>query len=128
MEKKEIEQIARWAKEGFTLIEIMVVVGILGLLMAVLIPNVTGKMDEARALYYDEGQKNSSAVGNPVKELLELINTNAEEVYQRYHAGEPINQFLVCWPDRIIEVNFDFGWTVTEGMMSTAAGALKGGI
>ena len=42
-----------------------------------------GKMDEARALYYDEGQKNSSAVGNPVKELLELINTNAEEVYQR---------------------------------------------
>ena len=48
MEKKEIEQIARRAKEGFTLIEIMVVVGILGLLMAVLIPNVTGKMDEAR--------------------------------------------------------------------------------
>ena len=60
--------------------------------------------------------------------LMDAPAWDAEEVYQRYHAGEPINQFLVCWPDRIIEVNFDFGWTVTEGMMSTAAGALKGGI
>ena len=60
--------------------------------------------------------------------LMDAPAWDAEEVYQRYHAGEPINQFLVCWPDRIIEVNFDFGWTVTEGMMSTAAGAPKGGI
>ena len=42
-----------------------------------------GKTDEARSLYYDEGQKNSSAVGGPVKELLELTNTNAEDVYNR---------------------------------------------
>lgn len=48
MDKKELKKIARKAKQGFTLIEIMVVVGIIGLLIAVLIPNVTGKMDEAR--------------------------------------------------------------------------------
>lgn len=52
----------------------------------------------------------------------------AEEVYRRYSAGEAINQFLVCWPDRMAEVTFDWDWTVTEDMMSTAAGALKGGI
>lgn len=48
MEKKEVKKILRKAEQGFTLIEIMVVVGIIGLLVAVLIPNVTGKMNEAR--------------------------------------------------------------------------------
>ena len=52
---------------------------------------------------------------------------DADEVYRLYHSGEPSNQFLVCWPDRMAEVNFDWDWTVTEGMMSTAAKALKGG-
>jgi general secretion pathway protein G len=48
MKKEEIKKIVRKAEQGFTLIEIMVVVGIIGLLVAVLIPNVTGKMNEAR--------------------------------------------------------------------------------
>ena len=42
-----------------------------------------GKQAEAKQLYYDQGQKNSSAVGKPIKELLELINQNAEDVYNR---------------------------------------------
>ena len=50
----------------------------------------------------------------------------AEEVYQRYHSGEPVNQFLVCWPDRMAEIRFDWDWTVTEDMMAAAARALKG--
>lgn len=48
MEKKELDKIVRKAQQGFTLIEIMVVVGIIGLLAAVLIPNVTSKMNDAR--------------------------------------------------------------------------------
>ena len=48
MKREEIEKIVRKAEQGFTLIEIMVVVDIIGLLVAVLIPNVTGKMNEAR--------------------------------------------------------------------------------
>ena len=48
MENKKLEKVVSKAKQGFTLIEIMVVVGIIGLLVAVLIPNVTGKMNEAR--------------------------------------------------------------------------------
>ena len=48
MTKEEMKKIARQSEQGFTLIEIMVVVGIIGLLVAVLIPNVTGKMNEAR--------------------------------------------------------------------------------
>ena len=48
MNRNEVKKIVRKAEQGFTLIEIMVVVGIIGLLVAVLIPNVTGKMNEAR--------------------------------------------------------------------------------
>ena len=48
MDNKKLEKAVNKAKQGFTLIEIMVVVGIIGLLMAVFIPNVTGKMNEAR--------------------------------------------------------------------------------
>ena len=48
MNREEIKKTVRKAQQGFTLIEIMVVVGIIGLLVAVLIPNVTGKMNEAR--------------------------------------------------------------------------------
>ena len=59
--------------------------------------------------------------------LIDAPAWSAEEVYQRYSAGEAINQFLVCWPDRIAEVQFDWDWTITENMMSTAAEALKGG-
>lgn len=45
----------------------------------------------------------------------------AAEVYQRYSSGEPISQFLVCWPDRIAEVDFDWNWTITDDMIRTAA-------
>ena len=59
--------------------------------------------------------------------LIDAPAWDAEEVYQLYHSREPVNQFLVCWPGRMAEVNFDSGWTITEDMMSTAAGALRGG-
>ena len=43
----------------------------------------------------------------------------AEEVYQLYRAGEPSDQYLVCWPDRILEI--DFGWTPTADQCALAA-------
>ena len=58
--------------------------------------------------------------------LIDASAWGAEEVYQRYHSGEPVNQFLVCWPDRMAEIRFDWDWTVTEDMMAAAARALKG--
>lgn len=59
--------------------------------------------------------------------LIDAPAWGADEVYRLYYSSEPSNQFLVCWPDRMAEVNFDWSWTVTEDMMSTAAEALKGG-
>ena len=58
--------------------------------------------------------------------LIDASAWGAEEVYQRYHSGEPVNQFLVCWPDQMAEIRFDWDWTVTEDMMAAAARALKG--
>ena len=49
----------------------------------------------------------------------------ASEAYQRYGSGEPINQFLICWPDRIAEIDFDWNWEITPEMISTAAKALR---
>lgn len=42
-----------------------------------------GKNDEARELYFKDGQANSSAAGKPIKELQKMTIDNAEEVYQR---------------------------------------------
>ena len=50
---------------------------------------------------------------------------NADKVYQRYYSGESVNQFLICWPDRIAEVKFDWDWTITEEMMAVTAEKLK---
>lgn len=49
----------------------------------------------------------------------------AEEVYQWYSAGEARNQFLVCWPDRIVEIQFDWDWTLTPELIATASEKLK---
>lgn len=49
----------------------------------------------------------------------------ASEAYQRCSSGEPINQFLICWPDRIAEIDFDWEWVITEDLISVAAEQLK---
>ena len=49
----------------------------------------------------------------------------ATEVYQRYGSGEPINQFLVCWPDRIAEIDFDWDWEITDELIAITAEKLK---
>lgn len=49
----------------------------------------------------------------------------ATEVYQRYSSGEPINQFLICWADRIVEIDFDWDWVITDDLISIAAEHLK---
>lgn len=49
----------------------------------------------------------------------------ALEVYQQCSAGEFYNQFLVCWPDRIVEINFDWNWVITEDLISIAVQQLK---
>ncbi len=56
-----------------------------------------GKSDEARALYFKDGQKYGSAVGKPIKELQNMINDNAEDVYQRNltKAGEAKRNMLI---------------------------------
>lgn len=49
----------------------------------------------------------------------------AVEVYQRYGSGEPINQFLVCWPDRIAEIDFDWDWDITDELIAITAEKLR---
>lgn len=56
-----------------------------------------GKNDEARALYFKDGQANSTAVGTPIKELQKMIADNAEEVYQRNlsKAGDATRNMII---------------------------------
>ena len=58
--------------------------------------------------------------------LIDAPAWGADEVYQRYYSGDPVNQFLVCWPDRIVEVKFDWDWSMTDEMASIAAEKLCG--
>lgn len=59
--------------------------------------------------------------------LIDAPAWGAGEVYQRYSAGEAVNQFLVCWPDCIAEIKLDGDWVVTDEMASAAAKALHPG-
>ena len=47
----------------------------------------------------------------------------AEDVYRLYRSGKPSSQYLVCWPDRILEI--DFGWTPTAEQCAAAAEKLR---
>ena len=61
---------ARRAQRGFTLIEIMVVVAIIGILALIIVPNVVGKDDQARVT---STKASLSAVANAL-ELYKLDN------------------------------------------------------
>ena len=45
----------------------------------------------------------------------------AEEVYQAYRGSEARNRFLVCWPDRIAQLQLPWDWTLTGDMAAAAA-------
>ena len=51
----------------------------------------------------------------------------AVEAYQRYGAGSPVNQFLICWEDRMAELHFDYDWAITEPLMAVTAEKLLAG-
>ena len=48
---------------------------------------------------------------------------DAQSVYQLYRAGEPCDRYLVCWPDRILQI--DFNWTPTAKQAALAAEKLR---
>ncbi len=47
-----------------------------------------------------------------------------EEAYRLYTAGEPRNQFLLCWENRLAVIDLPWQWEVTEEMMATAGAKL----
>ena len=49
----------------------------------------------------------------------------AEEVLQRYRSGEPVNQFLLCWPGRMAEVDLPWDWDLTAGQMALIGETLR---
>lgn len=48
----------------------------------------------------------------------------AEEAYRLYTGGEPRNQFLLCWEDRLAVLDLPWEWEVTEALMATAGAKL----
>lgn len=63
----------------------------------------------------------SNAKGKPTNsEFIAMIAApwGAEEVFQRYSGAEPVNQFLLCWPDRMAEVKLPWDWSLTADQMA----------
>lgn len=78
--------------------------------------------------YIDWLERDNDKVPEEFREeyrLMEAALWGASEIYQRYSSEEPINQFLICWPDRIAEIRLPWEWTVTDNMMQTIVTALK---
>ena len=74
-------------------------------------------------------ERDNDALPEEYRELYQPVDPapwGAAEVYQRYSAGEFYNQFLVCWPDRIAEIDFDWNWEITEEMIHITAEKLQG--
>ena len=57
--------------------------------------------------------------------LIDAPAWGASEVYQEYSFGEARNHFLVCWPDRIVEISFPWEWEITQEIIAVAAAVLK---
>jgi len=49
----------------------------------------------------------------------------ADEAYRLYTAGEPRNQFLLCWENRLAVIDLPWEWEVTEALMAAAGEKLK---
>ena len=72
-----MNKIVRYKRKGFTLVEILVVVVILGLLAALVIPNVIGQSDEARR----------TAAAVQIKEI-----ENALDIYRLHNGFYPTTE------------------------------------
>ena len=77
MEKKTLNEVARKAKEGFTLIEILVVVAIIGMLGAVAVPAYMSYLADARI--------------TTTRSLIKNIE-DACQMYNMKHGGKYPNQ------------------------------------
>ena len=56
---------------------------------------------------------------------IDAVPWKAVEAYQLYNAGTPVNRFLICWEDRMAELNFDWDWVISPELMATTAEAIN---
>lgn len=106
-------------KKGFTLIELIVVVGILGVLAAVLIPRVMGFTSTAKNNTDSANRRLLHNVAAIVIAQGEDITTDDEDGYidsENYVADTDMDKYLESWP--VKQNGGAFKVKVTDGVVS----------
>lgn len=108
------------SKKGFTLIELIVVIAIVGILAAILIPQFTGFQDKARATQAVVEAKQVATAIDSIYAEKGAYTTVAADVYPLAFgaAAAPTGSRFSAGPD----ANGGFTWEVTVGGKKYSAG------